>query len=258
MADARTGRLEGRTIIVTGGGRGLGRGYAEAFAREGAVVVIAEVDADAAAATEAAITSSGARALAVTTDVTNADSVDAMVAETLEMTGRVDVLINNAAIYDGIRCAPVEALTAEEWDRVLAVNVRGAWNCVRAVVPAMKGQGAGKIVNVASGTVLSGTPYMAHYVASKGALVALSRALARELGAHGITVNTLVPGLVASGAEKVWEVPADAPRPSTPSPALGRQMSPADLIGAATFLASADSDLMTGQLLVVNGGTMFV
>lgn len=249
-------RLEDRIAIVTGGGRGLGRAYVEAFAREGAAVVIADVDVDGARATADAVEAGGGRALAVETDVADEASVAAMTDLAQRTFGRVDVLVNNAAIYDGIRCAPVEDLRADEWDRVFAVNVRGSWNCIRAVVPDMKRRRSGKIVNVASGTVLGGTPYMAHYVASKGAVVALTRAVARELGPYGVTVNTLVPGLTDSGARKRWEVPEDAPRPVT-TPALERRLEPGDLVGAAVFLASADSDMMTGQLLVVNGGTVF-
>ena len=250
-------RLAERVAIVTGAGRGLGRAYAIAFAAEGAAVVVAEIDEVAGRATADLITAGGGRSLAITTDVVSVGSVDEMVAGTLEAFGRIDVLVNNAAIYDGIRCAPVEALTVEEWDRVLAVNVRGAWNGVRAVVPTMKRQGSGKIVNVASGTVLGGTPYMLHYVASKGAIVAMSRALARELGPYGITVNTLVPGLTDSGARKVCDVPDGAPQVRS-TPSLERRLTPDDIVGAAVFLASTDSDLMTGQLLVINGGTTFV
>lgn len=250
-------RLAERVAIVTGAGRGLGRAYATAFAAEGAAVVVAEIDEMAGRATADLIAAAGGRSLAITTDVVSVGSVDKMVAATLEAFGRIDVLVNNAAIYDGIRCAPVEALTVEEWDRVLAVNVRGAWNGVRAVVPTMKRQGSGKIVNVASGTVLGGTPYMLHYVASKGAIVAMSRALARELGPYGITVNTLVPGLTDSGARKVWDVPEGAPQVRS-TPSLERRLTPHDIVGAAVFLASTDSDLMTGQLLVINGGTTFV
>jgi NAD(P)-dependent dehydrogenase (short-subunit alcohol dehydrogenase family) len=250
-------RLAERIAIVTGAGRGLGRAYATAFAAQGAAVVVAEIDEEAGRATADLIAAAGGRSLAITTDVASVESVDDMVAGTIEAFGRIDVLVNNAAIYDGIRCAPVEALTVEEWDRVLAVNVRGAWNGVRAVVPTMKRQGSGKIVNVASGTVLGGTPYMLHYVASKGAIVAMSRALARELGPYGITVNTLVPGLTDSGARKVWDVPEGAPQVRS-TPSLERRLTPDDIVGAAIFLASTDSDLMTGQLLVVNGGTTFV
>jgi NAD(P)-dependent dehydrogenase (short-subunit alcohol dehydrogenase family) len=250
-------RLEGTIAIVTGGGRGLGRAYAEAFGAEGAAVVVADVDASSARSVAAAVEERGGAAIAVETDVSDAASADAMVATAVDRFGRVDVLVNNAAIYDGIRCAPVEELRPDEWDRVFAVNVRGTWNCIRSVVPHMKRRGAGKIVNVASGSALAGTPWMAHYVASKGAIVALSRALARELGPAGITVNTLVPGLTDSGAKKRWEVPEGAGQQTTSASLAGRLV-PADLVGAAVFLASSDSDRMTGQQLVVNGGTVFV
>jgi NAD(P)-dependent dehydrogenase (short-subunit alcohol dehydrogenase family) len=250
-------RLEGRIAIVTGGGRGLGHAYVDAFAQEGAAVVVADIDGPAARASADAVVARGGLALATETDVSDAASAAAMVAATIERFDRVDVLVNNAAIYDGIRCAPVEELETDEWDRVFAVNVRGTWNCIRSVVPVMKRRGGGKIVNVASGTVLGGTPWMAHYVASKGAIVALTRALARELGPAGITVNTLVPGLTESGARKRWDVPEGAAQ-ATASPSLAGRLVPADLVGAAVFLASAESDRMTGQQLVVNGGTVFV
>jgi NAD(P)-dependent dehydrogenase (short-subunit alcohol dehydrogenase family) len=249
-------RLADRFVIVTGGGRGLGRAYARAFAGEGATVAIADIDAEASAETAAGIETAGGRVIVVPTDVTDAASVDAMVERVTAACGRIDVLVNNAGLYDGLRCAPVEALTTEEWDAVYAVNVRGTFHGIRAVVPGMKARGSGKIVNVASETAIAGTPYMAHYVATKGAIVALGRALARELGPFGITVNTLVPGLTDSGATKRWDVPPDAPR-SVPSAALARPLTPDDLVGAAVFLASADSDMMTGQLLVVNGGSSF-
>jgi 3-oxoacyl-[acyl-carrier protein] reductase len=250
-------RLEGRIAIVTGGGRGLGRAYVGAFAAEGATVVAVDIDGPAAEAAVELVEGSGGRGLAIEADVSDGAAVVAMVRTVIDRFGRVDVLVNNAAIYDGIRCALVEDLHEDEWDRVFAVNVRGTWNAIRAVVPDMKRRGAGKIVNVASGTVLGGTPYMSHYVASKGAVVALSRALARELGPFGITVNTLVPGLTDSGANKRWDVPPDAPRAAS-SPSLDRRLTPDDLLGAAVFLASPESDMMTGQMLVVNGGTVFV
>jgi NAD(P)-dependent dehydrogenase (short-subunit alcohol dehydrogenase family) len=250
-------RLAGRVAIVTGGARGIGRAIAEAYAAEGCAVVIGDVlEADAAAVAEA-IRSMGGRALAVRTDVTSTADGDALVKETIVFGGGVDILVNDAAIYDGLRAAPLEDLTIAEWDAVLAVNVRGVWNMTRAVVPAMRERGYGKVVNLASGTVLQGTPYTLHYVASKGAVVAMTRAMARELGPDGIRVNALAPGLTDSGATRRWDVPPER-RPPLPTAALPGRLTPPDLLGAAVFLAAQESDAMTGQLLAVNLGTGFV
>jgi 3-oxoacyl-[acyl-carrier protein] reductase len=248
--------LAGTTVIITGAGRGLGRAYALRFAAEGANVIVAEIDTDSGHATAAEIEASGGRALFVDTDVADRNSVDELVRRTVAAFGRIDVLVNNAAVYDGLHVAPLEALSDDEWDRVMAVNVRGTWYCTRAVIPTMRHQGGGKVVNVGSSSVLAGTPYMLHYVASKGAIEAMTRAMAVELGPFNITVNALVPGLVDSGAVKRIDLPAGTDRPPV-RPALARPLSVGAVADAAVFLASSSSDLITGQLLVVNGGSAF-
>jgi NAD(P)-dependent dehydrogenase (short-subunit alcohol dehydrogenase family) len=251
------GRLAGRVAIVTGGARGIGRAIAEAYAAEGCAIVIGDVRAAEAVATCEAILASGGRALAVEADVADTAAADELAARALAFGGRVDILVNNAARYDGTRAAPLENLTSDEWDEMLTVNVRGVWNVTRAVVPAMRRAGYGKVVNLASGTVLQGLPFALHYVASKGAVVAMTRAMARELGPDGIRVNALAPGLTDTGASRRWEVPPER-RPPLPTAALPGTLTPADLVGAAVFLASPESDAMTGQLLAVNLGTGFV
>jgi NAD(P)-dependent dehydrogenase (short-subunit alcohol dehydrogenase family) len=250
-------RLAGRVAIVTGGGRGIGRAIATTFAAQGATVVVNDILTDEVTVVAASIAAAGGRALAVVGDVTDRGAMDDLARSALEFGGGIDILVNNAAIYDGIRAAPLEELTEDEWDRVLAVNVRGVWNATRAVVPAMRRRRYGKILNVASGTVLQGTPFTLHYVASKGAVVAMTRAMARELGPDGIRVNALAPGLTASGASKRWEVPEDR-RQATGRAAIEGTLTPDDLVGAAVFLAAPDSDAMTGQLVAVNLGTGFV
>ena len=251
-----TGRLDGRVALITGGARGIGRAIAEAYAREGCAVVLGDVLADQASAVAEEIAASGGTAIAVHLDVRSTVSADACVERALTLTGAIDVLVNNAAIYDGLRVAPLESLTTEEWDDVLAVNVRGVWNMTRAVVGPMRERGYGKVVNLASGTAIAGVPFHLHYVASKGAVIAMTRAMARELGPDGIRVNALAPGLTDSGAKKRWDVPVER-RPAQPAGALAGTLTTADLTGAAVFLASPESDAMTGQVVSVNLGTTF-
>jgi NAD(P)-dependent dehydrogenase (short-subunit alcohol dehydrogenase family) len=250
------GALAGRVAVVTGSARGIGRAIAEAYGRAGALVVLADLHGAETEAVARQIGEDGGRAVALQTDVTSRSEVDALVAAALDAGGRVDILVNNAGLYDGIRSVGLEDLTEEEWDTILRVNVRGVWNCSRAVVPTMRAHGYGKIINLASGTFLVGTPFNLHYVASKGAVVAMTRAMARELGPNGIRVNSLAPGLTDSGARKRVEV-APERRQQGPGPSLPGGLVPDDLVGTAVFLASADSDSMTGQLLAVNRGTAF-
>ncbi len=244
-------RLQERVVIVTGGAQGLGRAYAARLVGEGAQVVIADVNGALAASTADEI-----GALPVQTDVANRSSVQTMVDTTVREFGRVDVLVNNAALFGPLEYQPIEGISVEVWDRVMAVNVRGVFLCCQAVIPVMKHQGSGKIINIASGTLLSAPANFVHYITSKGAVFAMTRALAREMGPFGITVNTLSPGLTLTDAVSLHHAPEHIER-SRLSRALARDEVPSDLEGALVFLASPDSDFMTGQMMVVNGGAQF-
>lgn len=247
--------LPGRVAIVTGAAQGLGAAYARALAGAGTRVVVSDIlPCD---AVVDGIRSDGGEALAVTADVSDASTCAALADAALSAYGKVDVLVNNAALFATLERKPFEQITPTEWDRVMAVNVRGPFLCARAVVPAMKRAGYGKIVNVSSNTVFAGTPGMLHYVASKGAMVAFTRALARELGDAGIRVNAIAPGLTMSeGLVARREAIEPYAKMAQAARSLKRGQVPDDLLGALLFLASADSDFMTGQTLVVDGGTV--
>lgn len=248
-------RLQGRVAIVTGAAQGIGARYAQALAAEGAAVVCADViDA---AAVASSIARAGGRAIAVRTDVTSAESTRQMAAAALEAYGRIDVLVNNAGLFANLALKPFEQIDSAEWDKVMAVNVRGPFECTKAVVPAMRQQQYGKVINIASGTVFKGAPMLLHYVSSKGAVVAMTRSLARELGDAGIRVNTLAPGLTASEntlANPSWQGAVGAN--NIASRAIKREVTPEDLCGTLLYLASADSDFVTGQVVVVDGGSV--
>lgn len=248
-------RVEGKVAIVTGAAQGIGATYAQALAAEGAKIVVSDIiDGE---ATAAAIRAAGGEAVFLKADVSDEASVTEMVAAAEKAFGRIDILVSNAAIYANLKMKRFEEIDGAEWDRVMAVNVRGAFFCAKAVAPAMRRGGYGRIINIASGTVFKGTPGFLHYVTSKGAIVAMTRALARELGDDGICVNTLAPGLVLS--EQVLaneEMREKLTGPVIASRALKRDQQPDDLIGALLFLASGDSAFMTGQAVVVDGGSV--
>lgn len=248
-------RLKDKVTIITGAAHGIGKAYARRFAEEGAHVVIADIDALAAESVAGQLRSEGYSAWARATDVTDLGSVNGMVRETLERFGRVDVLLNNAGIYvtQRVWSGPAEELPLEEWDRVLTVNLKGVYLCCRAVIPAMKAQKSGKIINIASGTFFNGVGDMPHYTASKGGVVGLTRVLARQLGPWNINVNCLTPGSTMS-EEVVSEEVRKRRGSSAAARAFKRIELPEDVTGTALFLASADSDFMTGQVLVVDGG----
>jgi NAD(P)-dependent dehydrogenase (short-subunit alcohol dehydrogenase family) len=251
-------RLSGRTAIVTGGARGIGAHYSRALAAEGARVMIADI-ADGGALAHELAAAHGTNSVASTVaDVSDEAAVAALVSATVERFGRIDVLVNNAALYAPLAEQKVTEIDAAVFDRVMAVNLRGPFLMVKHVAPHMQAQGYGKIINIGSGTAFRGIPWMLHYVTSKGGIMAMTRALSRELGEHGIRVNTLAPGFTLSDtvqAENPGHV-ATARERAVQQRALKRDEHPADLLGALVFLASADSDFITGQTLMVDGGNV--
>ena len=249
-------QLEGKVAIVTGGAKGIGCAAAADLARRGAAIVIADLaGAEAAAADLAA---SGARAIGMRVDVAAERDTAAMAAAATETFGGIDILVNNAGIYSSLTPRPFEEIDPAEWRRVMEVNTLGIFLCARAVLPAMKARGGGRIVNIASGVAFKGNPYMAHYVASKGAVVSLTRALATELGAHNVLVNAVAPGFTLSdGVLGNPTLVAGVKERSLRGRVLERDMMPEDLVGAIAFFAGPDSAFITGQTLVVDGGAYY-
>src|ERR1700757_807823 len=248
-------RLANKVAIITGAGHGIGKAYARKFAEEGAHVVIADIDATGGEAVAKALIDLNLSAWARATDVRSFPSVEGLMRETVKKFGRIDVLLNNAAIYvtQKLWKGPVEELALEEWDRVIEVNLKGVFLCCKAVIPIMKQQHSGKIINIASGTFFSGSGNMPHYTTAKGGVVALTRVMARQLGEWNINVNCMTPGSTLS-EESVSEETLKRREGSVDKRCFKRIETPADIVGTALFLASSDSDFMTGQLLVVEGG----
>jgi len=241
-------RLEGKVAIVTGGARGIGRHYCRGLAAEGARVIVADILEDRGQQTAKEI-----GGMAVKVDISDEGSVEEMVARALEMADRIDVLVNNAAVVNVFPRKPFDTISVEEWDRVMAVNVRGTWLCCKALAPVFRRQGSGAIVNISSGTVLSGSPGIMHYVASKAAVIGITRCLARELGDCGVRVNAVTPGLTSS--EVVVEaVGPEEIRQRAASRIFQREEQPQDLVGAVLFLCSEASAFVTGQIINVDGG----
>jgi len=246
-------RLAGKTAIVTGAARGIGRAFAEALAAEGALVI--SLDLADGAETVASIRSAGGRAVHIQGDVTDEEAVNRMAAIAFEQSGRLDILINNAAILAPLSIRSLEEISLEDFDRVLKVNVRGAFQCTRAAVPYMRRTGGGKIVNISSTTAFGGPP-MHHYIASKGALISMTYALAAELGSDKICVNALAVGFTESdGVAEQPEAVIDAVRAAVMGQrVIKKVITPADMAKAMLFLVTEGSDLVTGHTLIVDGG----
>jgi NAD(P)-dependent dehydrogenase (short-subunit alcohol dehydrogenase family) len=249
-------RLQDRVIVVTGGAQGIGRAIADGLADEGAKVVIADLGGAEEAAAE--LTAGGADALGLRVDVSSEADCTAMAEAVLGRFGRIDGLVNNAGIYSSLVPQPLEEIDVDEWRRVFDVNVLGMFLATRAVLPQMREQGGGRIVNISSGTPFKGVPFLLHYVASKGAVVAMTKAIAKEVGDTGILVNTVAPGFTMSDGvlanpvqvQKLQEI-------SVKARVIQRDQFPSDVVGAIVFFCSDDSSFITGQSLVVDGGAFF-
>ena len=248
-----TASLNGRVAIITGAGQGIGRAFAKAFAAEGAIPIIAERNRERGEAVAAEIAATGGQARSITTDVADPDSVAAMAKAVEGEFGRIDILINNAAIFSTLEMRPFDQIPLEEWEAVLRVNVTGAFLCARAVVAAMRRARFGRIINMASGAVSLGRPNYLHYIATKAALDGMTRSLARELGPHGITVNAILPGATFTEIERKTVTPEQKER-IIAMQCIPRPEGPDDLIGTALFLASDAASFLTGQALTVDGG----
>lgn len=247
------GTLDNQTIVVTGGAGDLGRAYCLGVAAEGANVVVADIEDPSTVVAEAA--AAGAEALGVVVDVADPDSVAQMVASTLERFGRIDALVNNAAAFKSVTLGRFEDIPIEEWDRVMAVNVRGAWLCTRAVIEPMRTEGRGRIVNISSNTVWKGVTGFLHYVTSKSAMIGFTRALAREVGGFGITVNTVAPDYIPD--DYLLDAHPGHNDAVVAQRSLPRTQTPDDMVGTIVFLCGPGAGFITGQSFLVNGGSHF-
>jgi NAD(P)-dependent dehydrogenase (short-subunit alcohol dehydrogenase family) len=245
-------KLEGQVAIVTGGAQGIGRAIAEGLAHEGARIVIADVQ----GAEEAAAAFEGGVGLRV--DVSSEQDTARMADEITGRCGRIDVLVNNAGLYASLAMRPFDEIPLEEWRRVMDVNVASMFLACKAVVPAMRDGGGGRIVNISSGTPFRGVPFLLHYVTSKGAIVAFTRALAKELGKDNVLVNCVAPGFTMSeGVKQHPEVVEKLRDVSVAARTLQRDQVPEDVVGAVVYLAGPDSSFVTGQTIVIDGGQYF-
>ncbi|MFH1116842.1 MAG: 3-oxoacyl-ACP reductase family protein [Pseudomonadota bacterium] len=245
-------RLEGRTALVTGAGKGLGRAFCKRLAQEGAdIMAVTRADMEGLEQTAKDVRDLGREILTARVDVCSEAETKSMAEQAVKKFGRVDILVNNAAIYYGVTRKPFTEIEIDQWDLVMNTNVKGPWLCARAVFPQMKAQGKGKIINLSSEVFFTGSHGFAHYVASKGGVVGLTRALAIELGPYGICINAVAPGYTDTEASRTI---GDVNKYDTSRTPLRRLQQPEDLLGIVAFLASDESDFITGQTILVDGG----
>ncbi|MGO1561693.1 3-oxoacyl-[acyl-carrier protein] reductase [Actinomycetales bacterium JB111] len=249
--------LAGTIAVVTGGGQGIGRAFAHALAAAGGTVVVTDVVASRALSVADEIASSGHRSDSINMDVSSESSVSSAVAEIIERHGRIDTLLNNAALFSTLDMHAFEEIPLDEWNRVLDVNLTGTFLTCKAVSPHMRSRRCGSIINISSGTVLVGRPNYLHYVASKAAVVGMTRAMAREIGVAGVRVNAILPGSVDTGIERA-SAPSGSDEGILAPQSLKWRLTPHDITGAAVFLASDASRSMTGQSVVIDAGASFV
>ncbi|MCK4863679.1 MAG: SDR family oxidoreductase [Dehalococcoidales bacterium] len=254
-----SGALKDKVAIITGGGRGIGKAFALRYAEEGVKLLLPDISLERAQGTVKEIKAKGGEAAAMLTDISDEKATQKMAEEVIKLYGRVDILLNNAAIYDGLNITPWDAWTVADWERIFKVNVIGTWLCCKAIAPIMVKAGKGKIINIAS--MIAKVPaaqLFLPYSCSKGAIYTLTQALAHALGASGINVNAIAPGYTASeaslnqqGSDQIFEI-------ATGEQSMQRREQPNDLVGAAVFLASADADFITGQTYYIDGGTVML
>lgn len=251
--------LENKVAIITGAGRGLGRAFALRFAEEGAKLLLPDISLERAEGVVNEIRAKGGEAVAMETDISDENATKKIAEKVMQQYGKVDILLNNAAIWYGINITPWDAWTVEEWDRIFAVNVRGTWLCCKAIAPLMIKESKGKIINIASNVAnVPASQLFLPYSCGKGAIYTLTHALARALGPSGINVNAIAPGYTATEAsleqrdsEKIFEI-------AISEQSIQKRLQPADLVRTAVFLASEDSDFITGQVIYVDGGTVML
>jgi NAD(P)-dependent dehydrogenase (short-subunit alcohol dehydrogenase family) len=253
-ASARDFSVQERVVIITGAAQGIGRELARQFAAAGAFAVIADLDIDKAEGVVREIQDAGGTALAVRVNVADESSAQAMVDSVIEKWGRVDVLINNASIFATIEKGPFDQIPLTQWEQVLKVNVTGTYLCVKAVASHMRAAGFGRIINISSDSVTRGVGNYLHYVTSKSAVIGMTNSLARELGGHGITVNCVRPGMVATEVERTVNPTVEGRERAASQQCIPRGMVPTDLVGIMFFLATPASAFITGQTIACDGG----